>query len=162
MKTLLAALAVTLLATTAHAQVVPAGTGVIAFKQKLKTSCGSVADLGTLTLVVNSNATWSTNAPGSGFSGTLVPVGTKGTLWALAFDGGSLTAYESYLEDAATNICSSPVSISDMQIDIVLKLGKDFSQASLALTTDATGTAAIFAGRGKHTLKGKGSFILAP
>ena len=45
-----------------------------------------------------------------------------------------------------------------MAISILLKPGKDGTQASLQLKTSATGVAAIFAGEGKHQLKAKGAF----
>lgn len=158
MKPLLAALALLFLAAAAHGQPVPSGSGQISFKEKLKTDCGTSGASGTLTLTLFPNATWTIESLPFDFGGTLSPADPLGRSWNLAFDGASLTAYELYLESVAEEICATPVSISDMEIGIQLKLGKDGTQASLQVKTSATGVAAIFAGKGKHQLKGKGVF----
>jgi hypothetical protein len=142
----------------AHAQTVPAGSGTLPFKAKLATSCGGFTDTGTLTVALFANETWSADTPAGDFSGPLTPLDTKGRSWRLDFDGGSLAAYEAYLEDQATAICSSPVSISDLVVELVVKMGKGNATASATLKAKATGVAALFAGSGKHQLKAKGVF----
>src|SRR5262245_62684925 len=99
MKPLLAGLAVALLAAAAYAQPAPpAGGGIFAFKEKLKTSCGSASGDGMLSLSIAANSSWSIDGTSLDLTGTLAPVGTKGTTWELVFDGGSEGAYEGYLE----------------------------------------------------------------
>jgi hypothetical protein len=146
------------LASAAHAQTVPAGSGTLGFKEKLATSCGSFADVGTMDVVLFANETWTADTPAGDFGGTLTPLDTKGRSWRLDFDGGSLAAYEAYLEDQATMICSSPVSISDLVVELVVKLGKGNTTATATLKAQATGVAAIFSGRGKHQIEAKGAF----
>jgi hypothetical protein len=150
-----------LAASAAHAQPVPAGSGVLAFKEKLKTSCGSTSDAGTLTLVLQSNGSWSVDAPAGAFGGTLTALDPAGRTWRLDFDGGSLAAYEQFLEDAAADICASPVSISNLELGLVVKVAKDGTQVSAQLKATADGVAALFAGTGKHQLKAKGAFVSA-
>jgi hypothetical protein len=145
-------------ASAAHAQSVPAGSGTLPFKEKLKTPCGGFADAGTLVLVLNANETWSAEAPAGNFAGTMTPLDARGRSWRLDFDGPSLAAYEAYLEDEATDLCSSPVSISNLALSLVVKMGKNGTQASATLKASATGVAALFAGNGKHQLEAKGAF----
>lgn len=158
MKVLPLLLSAFLFASTAFAQTVPAGSATLPFKEKLKTPCGGFADAGTLVLVLNGNATWSAETPAGVFSGTMTALDERGRSWRLDFDGGSLAAYEAYLEGEATDICSSPVSISDLVVSLVVKMGKDAAKASVTLKASGTGVAAIFAGAGKHSIKAKGVF----
>ncbi len=150
---------------SADAQPVPAGSGLIVTKEKLKigNGCASFSGADNVALSILPGGTWTAQATAGDFSGTLTPADPNGRSWNIQFDGPSLAFYELYLEDAASNLCGAAVSISNGLIEtFVLKFGKDGTQVSLQLKTSASGSTIYGAGQGKHQIKGKGSFAPAP
>jgi hypothetical protein len=151
-----------LLAVAAGAQPLPVGSGLIAFEEKLKIGpgCEEFSGAGMLVLSVFPDASFRAQSDAGTFSGRLWPEDPRGRTWNLRFDTGSLSFYKRYLEAGARVLCGTDVSISGGGVEsFVLKLRRRGSQASLVLRTTATGSAAFAGGRGRHQIKGKGSFV---
>lgn len=163
MKPVIVAIVLLLAPLGAWAQAFPEGTGVIDFKEKFKAKgCGGFKDEALLTVVANGDGTWSASAPAGDFSGTMMAGDAKGKKWLLFFDGGSFDDYFDYLEEVATELCFTPVSITFLEFKkFELKFNKDRSLAKLKLKTKAEGTTAFGPGKGSHALKGKGDFTPA-
>jgi hypothetical protein len=154
-----------LLAAAAGAQTSPLGSGLLTIKESLKVGggCGSFRGEGVIAVSLLPNGAWTVQAPAGDFSGTLSPADPKGRSWNLQFDGPSLDSYQLYLEDVASELCGADVSISSGLIEpFRLKFNKDRTSVSFQLKTSATGSTAFGSGRGKHRIKGKGAFALAP
>jgi len=138
----------------------PAGAGTIVFKEKLSVSgCGSFKDVGILTFTTNGDSTWQADLLGGELSGTMQPADSKGRKWQLVFDAQSLDDYLDSIEDAATDLCWALVTIDVFEFKkFEVKFDKDFSKIKLKLKSGGTGTSIVGDGKGKHSLKGKGTF----
>jgi hypothetical protein len=152
-----------LAASTAAAQPLPVGSGLIAFEEKLEIGpdCDSFSGANMLVLSVFPDGSFRAQMDVGRFTGALVPVDAKGREWNLLFDARSLSFYKSYLEAGARVLCETDVSISGGGVEsFVLKLRREGTKASLVLRATATGSSAFADGQGRHQIKGNGSFVL--
>lgn len=151
-----------LLATAAPAGVhTPFAAGEIFYKEKLKIGggCDSFSTAASLDVWLYNDLTWTAVAPWGTFDGPLQPAGKPG-VFNLQFGPASQSAYRMYLEEAATILCGTPVSIPSPQVETLqVKIGKSGS-SSVSLRASATGTSAFGSARGTHQLKGKGVLAL--
>jgi len=148
-------LGLALLAASANAQTVPAGSGTLTGKQRIGASgCGN--DSGPTSVVVNlaANGTFSANANGDTYAGTST---TMGRVTRLTLDMGSQFLLESVLEDDASNLCEEAVDITSLTVtQATLKVNKRQTAAKLQVKANGTGTSTSGSGRGKFALKAVG------
>jgi hypothetical protein len=113
-------------------------------KDHLPTSWGFQSTAGEWTATVGGLAS---------LSGTAVAVGSSGKIWNLAFDGESKQSFDDSLEDWATQLCGTAVTLVDPTSipHFNLKLNKRRTRAKLTLF--AHGTGATIEGEGKGKLK---------
>ena len=155
------ALLALLVSVAADAQPLPVGSGLITFEERLALSggCDAFRGEGILALTVFPNGSFSARTAAGTYRGAVVSAHPSGRRWRLIFDAASLSLYRSYLEEAASALCGTPVVITSGGVDwFELRLSRDGSLASLALKTSATGSTQFGSEHGKHQLKGKGKF----
>lgn len=151
-----------LAASPAAAQPLPVGSGLIAFEERLEIGpgCESFSGAGILVLSVFPDGSFRAQSDAWTFRG-LLSADPKERAWNLRFDEESLVFYKHYLEAGGRVLCDTDVSISGGGVEsFVLKLLRRGTQASLVLRTTATGSPAFGDGRGRHQIRGRGSFVL--
>jgi hypothetical protein len=134
---------------------VPIASGEIVYKEKLKigSGCDSFSTIAVMDVTLYST-TWTAVAPAGTFDGPLQSAGKPG-VYNLQFGPASLSAYRAYLEDVASDLCGTAVSIPSVQTEIQVKLGKG-GKTSMSLRGSGVGTSAFGSAQGSHQLKGKG------
>jgi hypothetical protein len=144
----------------------PRAYGMIVYKEKLKVGggCDSFGIVTQMSISMDVGGSWAASSIAGLFTGTMTPAGKPG-VWNLLFDAASLDAYGAYLEEIATDLCGTPVTILDGTIEafqLKLKPKEDTAAAAVSLRTSAIGESALGAAGGRHQLKGKGTLTYEP
>jgi len=154
-------LGLALLAASANAQTVPAGSGTLTGSQRIGVSgCGN--DSGPVSVMVNlaANGTFSADANGDTYAGTSSMMGSANRL---SMDMGSRFLLESVLEDDASVLCGETVDITSLSLtQATLKVNKRQTAAKLQVKAGATGTSTSGTGTGKFRLTAVGPWTPAP
>jgi hypothetical protein len=157
---ILLVLGLAVLAASANAQTVPAGSGTLTGKQRIGASgCGN--DSGPASVAVNlaANGAFSANANGDTYAGTST---TSGRVTSLTLDAGSQFLLEAVLEADASLLCEETVNITSLSVtQAMLKVNKRQTAAKLQVKARATGTSTSGSGTGKFRLKAVGPWQVA-
>jgi hypothetical protein len=152
-------LGLALLAASANAQTVPAGSGTLTGKQRIGASgCGNDSGPSSVTVNLAADGTFSANANGDTYAGTST---TMGRVTRLTLDMGSKFLLESVLEDDSSDLCGEAVDIDSQSLTLTqatLKVNKRQTAAKLQLKAAATGTSASGDGKGKFRLTAVGAW----
>jgi len=148
-------LGLAVLAASANAQTVPAGSGTLTGKQRIGASgCGNDSGPVSVTVNLDANGAFSTNVNGDTYAGTST---TMGRVTRLTLDMGSQFLLEAVLEDDASVLCDEAVDITSLTpTQAMLKVNKRQTAAKLQVKANATGTSTSGSGRGKFRLTAVG------
>ncbi len=120
-------------------------------RAKVKPDCGK--DRLAVAWVFQSTAgSWTATVGGSAsLAGTAVVAGNSGKNWNLAFDAMSKTSFDQALAAWATDLCETPVTLSQPSsiTHFNLKLNKRRTRAKLTMFATGHGTTIAGAGTGK-------------
>jgi hypothetical protein len=154
-------LGLALLAASANAQTVPAGSGTLTGSQRIGVSgCGNDSGPTSVTVNLAANGTFSANANGDTYAGTSTMMGS---VTRLTMDMGSQFLLESVLEDDATVLCGETVDITSLSLtQATLKVNKRQTAAKLQIKAGATGTSTSGSGKGKFRLTAVGAWAALP
>ena len=151
------ALAAALLAGTAQAQPVPAGSGVLSGPESLKVGpgCGKDAFVLPATVSLAANRTWSATTPEGTYSGTATPASSNGRKWIFTFSGPSLAKLRDVMEAWATDLCDGyDVTIDTLEIvTTTFKVNKLGNEAAVKFKATATGHTVLGDGKGTYKTK---------
>jgi hypothetical protein len=143
-------------------QTFPKGEGTLLGRGKLAVKgCDKASGRSGTLYTVDATGTFVEN-PSNPIVGTLIPQGSSARVFAVSYDAANQAIIRAIMENAGSQFCASPYTLSSLQVAASFKLSKRGTRATVRQRASFSGSTATGQHPGAFKAKDSGAWFTTP